>query len=159
MRDRGSLDILSLPKASFRPKIGWEQIVLTDNRNERTKVVIVSLPGMFQNMLKETFTRRADVEVVGVANGGLSAIDLIRKQAPELVVIDSNIPRAEASELIHWIKSECTRICSLWLVETSQQINQAGTSGADVTLRSYSLPDKLDIVLRNLKEKISARNE
>ena len=73
---------------------------MADVSDKRTKVVIVSLPGMFQHMLKETFTRRADVEVVGVANGGLSAIDLIKKQLPELVVIDSNIPRAEASELI-----------------------------------------------------------
>ena len=132
---------------------------MADVSDKRTKVVIVSLPGMFQHMLKETFTRRADVEVVGVANGGLSAIDLIKKQLPELVVIDSNIPRAEASELIHWIKSECTRICSLWLVETSLQLNQAGTSGADVTLRSYSLPEKLDIVLGNLKVQFTEGNE
>jgi chemotaxis response regulator CheB len=132
---------------------------MADVSDKRTKVVIVSLPGMFQHMLKETFTRRADVEVVGVANGGLSAIDLIKKQLPELVVIDSNIPRAEASELIHWIKSECTRICSLWLVETSLQLKQAGTSGADVTLRSYSLPEKLDIVLGNLKVQFTEGNE
>ena len=132
---------------------------MADMRDKRTKVVIVSLPGMFQNMLKETFTRREDADVVGVANGGLSAIDLIRKKSPDLVVIDSNLPRAEASELINWIKRECTRICSLWLVETTLQLSEAGTSGADVTLRSYSFPDKLDMVLGNLKEKFTASNE
>ena len=145
--------------ASFWTKIGWEQIDLTDNRDGLTKVVIVSLPGMFQNMLKHTFTQRADVEVVGVANGGLSAIDLIKKQSPELVVIDSNIPRAEASELIRWIKRECQHIYSLWLVETTQQLNQAGVSGADVTLRSYSLPEKLDMVLKNLNTNHKLSNE
>ena len=132
---------------------------MTDNRDGLTKVVIVSLPGMFQNMLKHTFTQRADVEVVGVANGGLSAIDLIKKQSPELVVIDSNIPRAEASELIRWIKRECQHIYSLWLVETTQQLNQAGVSGADVTLRSYSLPEKLDMVLKNLNTNHKLSNE
>jgi DNA-binding NarL/FixJ family response regulator len=100
-----------------------------------------------QNMLKETFARRADVEVVEIASGGLSAVDLIRNQPPDLVVIDSNLPGDEKVQLVQWLKEKGQKSRSLILVETTQQSKQAARMGADIVLRSYSLPDSLDSVI------------
>jgi DNA-binding NarL/FixJ family response regulator len=66
---------------------------------------------------------------------------------PDLVVIDSNLPEAETSQLIARLKQEQYPLKLLVLAETTQQLNKANKSGADITLRSYSLPDKLDLVL------------
>ena len=132
---------------------------ITCKAENRTRVLIVSLPGMMQNVLMDTFTNRNDVEVVGVANGGLSAVGMIRKQRPELVVIDSTLPDIEMSSLILWVKEEHQPICSLVLVETTQQEKKAKNAGADITLRSYSLPESLDKVLDNYRTNQSKTSE
>jgi hypothetical protein len=49
---------------------------MTGDPGKRTRVLIVSLPGMMQNLLRETFTIRADAEVVGVASGRGKPVDL-----------------------------------------------------------------------------------
>lgn len=116
----------------------------------RTRVLVVSLPGMMQKMLCETLTGRLDVDLVGVASGGLSAVGMIRQKQPDLVVINSNLPPGEASALIIWMKEEHPQICSLVLAETTQQLNRATRAGADIVMRSYSLGDNLDSVFVNM---------
>lgn len=124
---------------------------MTGNPGKRTRVLIVSLPGMMQNVLRETFAGRADIEVVGVANGCLSALGMIPETQPDLVVIDSNLPEEEVNQLILRVKQEHQQVYSLVLVETTQQYNKAARAGADMTCRSYSLTDNLSSVIANLE--------
>ena len=124
---------------------------MTSSPDKRTRVLVVSLPGMMQKMLCETLNSRLDVDLVGVASGGLSAVGMIRQEQPDLVVIDSNLPEAEMRELIQWLKKDKQHVRSLVLVETTQQLNKAATAGADIILRSYSLPGNLDRVITQLK--------
>jgi chemotaxis response regulator CheB len=126
---------------------------MTSNPDQKTRVLIVSLPGFMQNMLCETFNNRLDVDLVGVAGGGLSAVSTIQKQQPDLVVIDSSVPVSEATALILWMKEEYHHARSLVLVETTQQSNKAAHTGADIILRSYSLGDHLERVLEDLRSK------
>jgi len=123
---------------------------MTSSPDKRTRVLVVSLPGMMQKMLCETLNSRLDVDLVGVASGGLSAVGMIRQEQPDLVVIDSNLPEAEMRELIQWLKKDKQHVRSLVLVETTQQLNKAATAGADIILRSYSLPGNLDRVITQL---------
>jgi DNA-binding NarL/FixJ family response regulator len=115
------------------------------------KVLIVSLPGMSQRVLIETFRKHLDVEVVGVAVGCLSASSMVGQLQPDLVVIDSNLPEAETDQLVKRLKGESQRVTSLVLVETTQQVGRVARSGADIILRSYMLPQGLDEAIGNLK--------
>lgn len=115
--------------------------------SKQVRILIVSLPGMMQSVLRDTFSGRADVELVGVASGALSAVSLIPKKKPDLVVIDSNLPGDEKAQLVQWLKEKGQKSRSLILVETTQQSKQAARMGADIVLRSYSLPDSLDSVI------------
>ena len=124
---------------------------MTARLGERVRVLIVSLPGMMQNVLRDTFMCRSDVGIVGVASGCLSALGMIPDAQPDLVVIDSNLPDTEASQLILLLKDKHPPIQSLVVVETTQQYNNATRAGADHAIRSYSLPDGLDPVLNSLK--------
>ena len=124
---------------------------MTAKPEKRARVLIVSLPGMMQNVLKETFLCRSDVEVVGVAGGCLSALGMIAEAQPDLVVIDSNMPEIETNQLILLLKDKYPPIQSLVVVETTQQYNKATGAGADHAIRSYSLPDGFDPVLNSLK--------
>ncbi len=126
---------------------------------DQTKVLVVSLPGFMQFMLKETFTKRADVDVVGIASGGLSAVAMINHRQPDLVVIDSNLPEIEICKLIEWIKEGHQSIRTLVLADTTQQLGKAANAGADFALRSYSLLDNLDQVLGNLRINPGSNND
>jgi chemotaxis response regulator CheB len=123
---------------------------MASSNDTRIRVLIISLPGMMQNVLRESIIRRQDVEVVGIAGGCLSATAMLSQAQPDLVVIDSNLPETEVGELILHLKKLHTSITSLVLVETTQQLNKAAHSGADFTLRSYCLPECLDSVFGNL---------
>ena len=79
---------------------------MTAKPEKRARVLIVSLPGMMQNVLKETFLCRSDVEVVGVAGGCLSALGMIAEAQPDLVVINSNMPEIETNQLILLLKDK-----------------------------------------------------
>ena len=114
------------------------------------RVLIVSLPGMMQNVLRETFARQTNVDVVGVAGGCLSAVGIAQKTQPDLVVIDSNLPEEEINQLIVQLKKEHHPIRSLVLVESTQHLNKATNAGADITLLSYSLPGSLEPLFGNL---------
>lgn len=114
----------------------------------------MSLPGMMQNIIGETFIKRADVDLVGIACGGLSAIKMIGRYLPDLIVINSNLPETETRELIHWLKKEHPQIFSVALGDTSQQVNKAATAGADFVLRSYSLPDQLNKLMGSLNKNV-----
>jgi DNA-binding NarL/FixJ family response regulator len=118
--------------------------------SKQIRILIVSLPGMMQSVLRETFSSREDVELVGIASGALSAVSLIPKQKPDLVVIDSNLPGDEKAQLVQWLKEDGQKSRSLILVETTQQSKQAARMGADIVLRSYSLPDSLDSVMQTM---------
>ena len=120
----------------------------------QTKVLIVSLPGMMQHIVKETFAKRADVDLVGIAYGGLSAIKMIGHYIPDMIVINSNLPETEACELIEWLKQENPQIVSVVLGETAQQLSMATSAGANYALRSYSLPDQLNRLMGQLNKNI-----
>ena len=123
---------------------------MVDKPEKQVRVLIVSLPGMMQSVLRETFMRRADVDLVGVASGCFTAANMIQQSQPDLVVIDSNLPEDEANQLIVHLKQEHLSVRSLVLVETTQQLNSATSERADISLLSYSLLDSLDSVLGNM---------
>jgi chemotaxis response regulator CheB len=124
---------------------------MADASDHHIRALVVSLPGITQKVLIEMFIGRADVDLVGVACGGLSAVGLIHQKQPVLVVIDASLPDSEASALVEWIKEQQPQVCSLVLAETTHQLKRAAISGADLAFRSYSLPDKLDWVLASVK--------
>jgi CheY-like chemotaxis protein len=139
--------------------IGRELVYLKMSREKKrkTRALVVSLPGMLQNMLRQTLADRTDVDLVGVASGCLSAFSMIKLQTPDLVVIDSNLPDVEKKELILRVHDEKINSRFLVLTETTHQIAQAASAGADFVLRSDTLNKELDSVLNEtLNDKLNA---
>jgi chemotaxis response regulator CheB len=132
---------------------------MTHDQDRQTRVLIVSLPGMMQNILRETIIKRADIDIVGIASGGLSAIKMIGRYLPDLIVINSNMPEAETSELIQWLKEEHPQILCAALGETSRQVSKATFAGADYALRSYSFSDQLNRLMGRLNKNLGIESE
>ena len=123
--------------------------------NHNIRVLIVSLPGILQGMLKSTFVSKPVVDLVDVANGALTAVGLIDDHVPDLVVIDSNLPESETVELIKVIRKHHPDMYSLALAETSQNLHRFTTAGADLALRGPELSSKLDDLLNELGAKVT----
>lgn len=120
---------------------------MNNEKKKKIKVLLISLPGMLQSVLRQTLADKSDVDLVGVASGCLSALSMIKQQAPDLVVIDSNMPEAEIQELFLRMKAEQVKSQSLVLTETSHQKEFAKSAGADFVLRSDTLSRDFDFVL------------
>jgi len=135
-----------------------ERLFIVINQENRLSVLIVSLPGMMENLIKRTLINRQDVEVIGSASGGLSAVSLVQQNKPDLVIIESNFPKNEATRLVEWLKEESRSTFILVLVETTQQLKQASLTGVDLTLWSYTLPEKLDQIIEKIKSNLESGN-
>jgi DNA-binding NarL/FixJ family response regulator len=147
-------------RLAFKKIIGRELVYLKMSREKKRKarVLVVSLPGILQNMLRQTLADRADVDLIGVASGCLSAFGMIKLQTPDLVVVDSNLPDVERKELILQVHDEQINSRFLILTETTHQIAQAASAGADFVLRSDTLNKELDSVLNEtLNDKLNAK--
>lgn len=64
-------------------------------KSEKITVLIVDDNEDFCDILSEYLERQQDIEVVGVAQDGLKAIELITEKAPEVVVLDIIMPHLD----------------------------------------------------------------
>jgi DNA-binding NarL/FixJ family response regulator len=128
-------------------------------KEEKISLLLVSSPGILQQTLAHTFGSKTQVDVKGVADGGLSALKLMKKDLPDLVVIDSNIPESETDELIQVIRKEFPGVHTLVLVETSQQFAHAAQSQADFVVRAYDTASRLDAVLLEMRVRLGPKTK
>jgi len=96
--------------------------------------IIASRPGFMRQALRATLALSPQFEIVGVAGGGLSALDLARQHLPALLIIGSGLPEDEMLALLRQIKQEQPHIRCLILAETPRQQQAMLAAGADAVL-------------------------
>jgi len=83
--------------------------------SNRIKVVIVDDSAVVRQVNRETLEREADIEVIGVASDPLYALDKMKVQWPDVLVIDIEMPRMDGLTFLKKIMSEHptpTIVCS-----------------------------------------------
>jgi DNA-binding NarL/FixJ family response regulator len=116
-----------------------------DSENLRT--IIASTPGVAEQSLRATLESLASLHVVGTAAGCLSALQMARNSAADLVVIDANLPFGDVQVLLQQLEEEKPEIRSLVLVATSSQVRRALAAGADAALRRDASIRRLNAVV------------
>lgn len=122
---------------------------------EKTRVILVSLPGMLQRVLEDTLASQSGIEVMGVASGGLSAIEMLRVRQPKVLLVDTNIPLTEAIILIEMVKERYPTVKCVALVEISQDQQLLLNAGADNVLPAYQAPEQLLGILHSEKNRFT----
>jgi len=97
----------------------------------KIQTVIAARPGAIRQAMKSTLALFPRLEISGVADGGLSALSLIRRQKPALIVIDSGLLEGEITMLLQKIKQEQLPIYCLAFADTIRQREAFLTLGAD----------------------------
>ena len=96
-------------------------------------VVIVEDHQLFRDGLKSMLGKRDDVVVVGEAEDGLTALKLIRKLKPDLILLDLSMPKMGGISVLKDVKRELPDTCVLLLTiyESDQYVLEAFEAGAD----------------------------
>ncbi len=101
--------------------------------SEKTRLVIVEDHKILRQGLCSLLSASADLEVVGEAGDGMTAIRTIKEIEPDLVLLDINMPKMDGISVIKEIKQYCpdTRILALTMHRSEQYILQVFKSGGD----------------------------
>lgn len=92
----------------------------------------------------------ADLQIVGTARDGQTALTQIQALKPDIVILDIQLPDLPGSSLIHRIRqgSPAVRILMLTAHEDPVYLKQAWAGGADGYLLKHSMPEQLLMAIR-----------
>jgi DNA-binding NarL/FixJ family response regulator len=99
--------------------------------NNKLVVLIVSPPGDLQTGLQALLTTHLDVAVLAVGDGS-SALKVIERHNPALVILDQDIPGSTVTTLIHHIKTSQPEIICIVLVNDDQARSKIIDAGSDL---------------------------
>ena len=85
------------------------------NLNTKLLILIISPPGDLQIGLQALLTTHLDVDVLAVGEGS-SALKVIEKYHPAVVILDNDLPKNVAPKIIHDIKINWPDITCIILV-------------------------------------------
>jgi len=115
------------------------------------RMIITALPGSWQKMIQRNLEMQHSVNVIGIAQGSLSALQMAREHHPDLLLIDSAIPSNDAIALIQTMKQEKPKTRSIVITDTTQQRRRFIRAGADYTLLSFNFDSQISEILNQLQ--------
>ncbi|HKP20350.1 MAG TPA: response regulator transcription factor [Thermoleophilaceae bacterium] len=113
--------------------------------NERIRVVVADDHPLYRTGLVDTVKRRPDLELVGQAEDGESALDEIRSQAPDVCVLDVKMPGLGGVDVLKALEREGmpVRVVFVSAYYDSDVVYGALGSGASGYLSKDSTGDEI----------------
>ena len=119
---------------------------------KKTRILIVDDHSLMRMGLSSLIASEKDMETVGEADNGQTAVELVRKLRPDVVIMDlmmPNISGAEATRIIHGEFPD-VKIIILTSFGTSAEMSQAIANGAVGTLMKDTATDDLVATIRTV---------
>jgi LuxR family maltose regulon positive regulatory protein len=108
-------------------------------------IVLVDDHPVFRRGLYHLLAKEKDLTVAGEAGDGQTAIDLVRRKPPDLVVMDISMPNLDGIEATRQILSECpdTKILALSVNSGKQFVRDMIQAGASGYILKESIPEEM----------------
>ena len=119
-----------------------------------TRVMLVDDHKIMRDGLKMTLDSMGDMEVIGEASDGESAVKLAEQLRPDLVVMDVMMPGMNGIDACWEITERLpeTRVVMLTASGDAEAITKAAVAGAEGYVPKYSGSDELIWTLRNVAD-------
>jgi two-component system, NarL family, response regulator LiaR len=114
------------------------------------KLIIVDDDNLICKSLEVMLSKEEDIEVIGIANNGLEALDLCKKESPDIILMDIRMPDIDGIQATSLIKKNYpkVRIMMLTTFQDKQNIQSALKAGAEGYLLKT---DKISNIAQKLK--------
>jgi two-component system, NarL family, nitrate/nitrite response regulator NarL len=110
----------------------------------KIRLVVVDDHSLFRAGLISLLSEMPDFQVVGDANDGASALDLVRRVKPDIVLLDVNMPGMSGVETVRELhNSESAKVIMLTISKSDEDLFGAIASGADGYLLKNAEPEEL----------------
>ena len=96
--------------------------------------LIVARSDAMQQALTTVLSSIPEIEIVGTADDGFSALEIIKAHQPALVMVDDNLPNGEVLNLICYLKKDWPQTKTIVLTDGTQQKQALLAAGADTVL-------------------------
>lgn len=117
------------------------------------KVVVVDDHALFRAGLISLLNDMPDVDVIGEANNGKTAVQVIEELKPDVVLLDVNMPVMDGVETVKELKKHSdARIIMLTISKSENDLFSAIKAGADGYLLKNSEPTELNKALKLVRE-------
>ncbi len=114
-------------------------------KSPRIQLVVVDDHALFRRGLVGLLKDMMEFDVVGEAEDGLQALDLIRQVKPNVVLVDVNMPRMDGIQVVQALRREKieVRILMLTISQDDDDLLGAIQAGADGYLLKNTEPEEL----------------
>ncbi|WP_291651746.1 response regulator transcription factor [Clostridium sp.] len=114
------------------------------------KLIIVDDDKLICKSLEVMLSKEEDIEVIGIASNGLEAMDLCKKENPDIILMDIRMPDVDGIQATHLIKKHYpkVRIMMLTTFKDKQNIQSALKAGAEGYLLKT---DKISNIAKKLR--------
>jgi DNA-binding NarL/FixJ family response regulator len=121
--------------------------------SEKTRVALADDHPIFLAGLRNLIEAEADIELVGYAESGHSALKIIRDKLPDIAIVDISMPEINGIALARRVAEECpgVRIIILTLYEDRSFLRQALTAGVRGYVLKRSAGENLVQAIRAVK--------
>jgi DNA-binding NarL/FixJ family response regulator len=110
----------------------------------KIRLVVVDDHSLFRAGLISLLSEMPDFQVVGEANDGASALDLVRRIKPDIVLLDINMPGMSGVETVRELhNSETAKVIMLTISKSDEDLFGAIAAGADGYLLKNAEPEEL----------------
>lgn len=118
------------------------------------RIVVVDDRELVRQALQIYLETEPDLEIVGCADNGSTAMEIIAELAPDLVILDLEMPGMGALTALEAIRERFPRIKTLVLSghDEREYINQAIAAGAKGYLLKGTPPEEIANTLRNVSK-------
>jgi CheY-like chemotaxis protein len=100
--------------------------------DEKIKIIVVENDDLYRSALRDFLNSHDQLEVVGEAESGEKAIQVIREISADLVLLDLRLPYLSGQDLLHEIrKISQVKILVLTAFDSFESVDQAIKAGAN----------------------------
>jgi DNA-binding NarL/FixJ family response regulator len=122
--------------------------------SQRLRLVVVDDHSLFRRGLVSLLEDMPEFQVVGQANNGEEALQVIESTRPDIVLLDVNMPQMDGIATVHALRSrhQSVKILMLTISKSDEDLLGAIRAGADGYLIKSTEPDDLRKSLLRLAE-------